>query len=219
MPTNSSPAVVLSDFDGTITEEDVCLALLEEFAADGWRQLETDYGEGRISMEACLVGQAELITAPRRRLVEYALRAARLREGFADFLAYCRARDLEFHIVSAGFDFYIDAILAGHGLAHLPATRVTTAFVDGHLGVDLPLAGLGLPAEYANFKEAIVHEHQRRGRQVVFLGDGSTDFAAARRADLVFARDRLLEYCRRDGIACHPFATFADVRRGLERIL
>lgn len=55
---------------------------------------------------------------------------------------------------------------------------------------------------------------------IVFIGDGVSDLAAAREADVLFARRglRLEEYCIEHGIPYTPFDSFADVKREVEAI-
>ena len=210
---------MLCDFDGTITEEDVCLRLLAEFAEGDWQQLETDYANGRIGLEECLAAEVAMFKAPREVMADFARQHARLRRGFADFVAYCRGREVALAVVSAGLDFYVDAILAREGLNDLDVTCIGTTVNGGRIVLSLPLGGRATREGYADFKVAMVRERQAQGKRVVFVGDGSTDFAAARRADRVFARDKLLAYCRREGIACTPFEDFRDLRLELERLL
>ncbi|MHB1415610.1 MAG: HAD-IB family phosphatase [Chloroflexota bacterium] len=211
--------VVVSDFDGTITEEDVCLALLDLYADDGWQQLEADFEAGRVTLEACLIGQVATFREPRSKLVDYALEQGRLRQGFGEFVAFCRERGIPFMVASAGLDFYIEAILAREGLGDLDVTCITTSPLEHHVVLNLPLAGFKDLRNLGDFKELIVREQQARGKRAVFVGDGSTDFAAARAADVVFARAKLLAYCRREGIDCTPFATFDEVRLALDALI
>jgi hypothetical protein len=55
---------------------------------------------------------------------------------------------------------------------------------------------------------------------IIFIGDGVSDLAAAREADVLFARRglRLEEYCVEHGIAYTPFDTFTDIKREIEKI-
>ena len=214
-----SNLVVMCDFDGTITEDDVCLALLKHFAGDGWQRLEDEYEAGRISLETCLVGQVDMLGAPRAEMAVWACRHARLRPGFGDFVAFCQRQEVPFLIVSAGLDFYIDAILRREGLAGIHVTCIATDLAGDRVKVRLPLAGYADLAGLADFKEVIVREQQARGRGVVYVGDGSTDFLAASQADHVFARAKLLAYCQRHALTCRPYETFADIQRGLEELL
>jgi len=77
----------------------------------------------------------------------------------------------------------------------------------------------GLDPALLDGLQGILREEQARGRRVVFVGDGTTDFQAARHADHVFARAKLAAYCRQAGLPYTPFATFAAVRAGVEALL
>jgi 2-hydroxy-3-keto-5-methylthiopentenyl-1-phosphate phosphatase len=51
----------------------------------------------------------------------------------------------------------------------------------------------------------------------VFVGDGFSDRAAAHAADLLFAKDKLADYCVESNLPFEPFSTFDDIRAYLER--
>lgn len=210
---------VLCDFDGTITERDMCLALLEAYADGDWLRLEAAYDEGRISLEECLAGEVGMLASPRDVLIDYSRREARVRSGFAEFVAYCRQEGAGFSVVSAGLDFYIDAILEREGLGDVATIYIRTLNVDGRLAVARPLAGYETLADARDFKEAVVRERKAAGFNVAFVGDGSTDFAAAQQADHVFARAKLLAFCQREGLPHTPFEDFHVVREGMRRLL
>jgi 2-hydroxy-3-keto-5-methylthiopentenyl-1-phosphate phosphatase len=49
----------------------------------------------------------------------------------------------------------------------------------------------------------------------VFVGDGASDRKAVLLADVVFAKGHLADWCEAADVAYRPFATLADVQRGL----
>jgi 2-hydroxy-3-keto-5-methylthiopentenyl-1-phosphate phosphatase len=55
---------------------------------------------------------------------------------------------------------------------------------------------------------------------IVFIGDGVSDLAAAREADVLFARRglRLEAHCKEHNIPYTPFDTFADIKREIEAL-
>jgi len=55
---------------------------------------------------------------------------------------------------------------------------------------------------------------------IVFIGDGVSDLAAARHADVLFARRglRLEQYCTENNVPFIPFDSFADIKREIEAI-
>ena len=56
-------------------------------------------------------------------------------------------------------------------------------------------------------------------RPVIFIGDGLSDRFAVEQAEVVFARDKLLAYCRDHSVPCQPFSTFADIAQAIELLV
>jgi 2-hydroxy-3-keto-5-methylthiopentenyl-1-phosphate phosphatase len=66
------------------------------------------------------------------------------------------------------------------------------------------------------FKLVWLEALKRRGRPVVYIGDGEPDIEAALRADHVIARDDLERHFRDRSLPHFAFDTFHDVRRIVE---
>jgi 2-hydroxy-3-keto-5-methylthiopentenyl-1-phosphate phosphatase len=58
----------------------------------------------------------------------------------------------------------------------------------------------------------------RAGGPVAFVGEGRSDRFAALYADVVFAKDVLVDVARTDGVPFLPWDTFDDVRETLETL-
>jgi 2-hydroxy-3-keto-5-methylthiopentenyl-1-phosphate phosphatase len=67
-------------------------------------------------------------------------------------------------------------------------------------------------------KKAQLLELGKKGYTTVYIGDGISDRCPAREADVLFARDGLLEYCRREGLQCFPYDDFGDVLSVLKKL-
>ena len=50
-----------------------------------------------------------------------------------------------------------------------------------------------------------------RSEEIVFIGDGTSDFCVSRRVDILFAKDRLATYAKARGRRFHPFDSFTDI--------
>jgi 2-hydroxy-3-keto-5-methylthiopentenyl-1-phosphate phosphatase len=74
-----------------------------------------------------------------------------------------------------------------------------------------PHADLACVTDAATCKCAVAASLRKAGRRVVLIGDGLSDCCLARSADLVLARGKLLEYCRKQGIAHEPAPDFSAV--------
>jgi 2-hydroxy-3-keto-5-methylthiopentenyl-1-phosphate phosphatase len=65
----------------------------------------------------------------------------------------------------------------------------------------------------ANCKQAHVDSLKEKGYLTVYIGNGYSDRCPSGHADMVFAKDDLLEHCVREKIDCIKFRNFRDVER------
>ena len=47
--------------------------------------------------------------------------------------------------------------------------------------------------------------------KVIYIGDGVSDFCVANKADILYAKSKLSDYCKNKGINYIPYETFKDV--------
>lgn len=199
------------DFDGTITTEDVADAILRRYGGVEDREIRSSYHPGVIT-EDWVAEKFRRVSAPVRELKRFILRFARPRPGFLEFARFCAEGGVPLEIVSGGLDLYVDLLLERWGLGHLPRFRASARRTSAGWRVRYPfLNGGGLDA----FKHKRVRRHSGR-RRVLFAGDGTSDLAASREADLVFARGALLRFRRSEGLPSEPLTTFTALTRRLK---
>jgi len=202
------------DFDGTITQEDISFLILDAFANGDWRQLLTQYRQGKISVGYFNTKAFAMVKADKPTLLRFVKSQAKIRAGFHELLAYCHRRGFRFVIVSNGLDFYIKAILRDIGMDNIEVFAAQTRFSPD--GINVRYVGPeGNQLEHS-FKEAYVRLFRDRGYQVIYAGNGISDAAPSRQAHWVFATGELLTYCREMNLNCTPFIDLNDVIRGLE---
>lgn len=206
--------LVLIDFDGTLTSRDadfqIADALLPPERQGAYRPMAEAYERLEISTLRYFEAYLDLLGCSREAIANQAARIE-LRPGAAELLAFCRDHDLELRVVSEGLDAYIRPALDGAGLSWVPIS-CNRLKVD-ELGAFRILPALGAqPCERClSCKGTHVRRARARGLKAAVIGDGASDLCAARLADLVLARDSLLEHCRREGIPHHPWESFAEV--------
>jgi 2-hydroxy-3-keto-5-methylthiopentenyl-1-phosphate phosphatase len=215
--------VIFSDFDGTITRVDVTDAILEEFADPAWQIIEEEWVSGRIGSRECLRRQMALVHASADEL-DALIAEVPLDPYFARFHQSIREAGIPFYVVSDGFDYVIRRVLRKCGVDGelLNGCHLFSSFlrVEGrHVAADFP--HWPLPCEHgcATCKPEVMRRLSGRHRPVIFIGDGLSDRFAVEQAEVVFARDKLLAYCRDHGIPCQPFSTFEDIERALELLV
>jgi 2,3-diketo-5-methylthio-1-phosphopentane phosphatase len=191
-----------------VTVEEVSIALLDEFGGREWRKADRDLLAGRITLRETMEREFGLLRAPRAEMEAF-VRKVRLRRGFRELLAAARRHGVPFVIVSEGLDFYIRAFLEDMGIeADIRCNRAL--FGPAGIVMEHPYAD-GECDRCGTCKKAQLLDFRARGFTTVYIGDGISDRCPAREADVLFARDGLLEYCGKQGIRCHSFRDFKDV--------
>lgn len=206
--------VVQCDFDGTITEKDIFILLLDAFADGNWRQLLTEHKEGKITLGRFNTEAFAMVKTDRQTLIDLVRRKAKVRAGFRELVDYCHRKDFKFVIVSNGLDFYIDTILRSLGVKDIEVFAAKTRFSPTSIKVKY-VGPDGSQLQNA-FKESYVRLFLKKGYRVIYVGNGLSDIAPARLAHRIFARDALLNSCKEANLNHTPFNDFNDVVRGLE---
>ena len=206
-------ASVFLDFDGTMTLVDSGVHLLERLTPDGaWVTVDELYGAGAIGSRECLSREWALLPHDEAVLRGVA-RDVELDPDAERLVADLRAGGAEVTVVSDGFGFYAEEVCGRLGVP------VLTNAVDWSTGtLDFPNLDRCCPcSSCGTCKQAPIKDARRRGRTTVFVGDGISDRKAALLTDVLFAKDRLAEWCEFSGVDHVRFDTLADVYDALCR--
>jgi 2,3-diketo-5-methylthio-1-phosphopentane phosphatase len=214
----SSDWSILCDFDGTVALDDVVDSLLERYGLAGWETLEQRWRDGQIGSLECMRGQVELLDVGLDELHAY-LDSVVIDPAFPEFVTRARALAMPIRIVSDGLDYVIRRILARHGLGDLPivANELLAADVPRRWRLNAPFAAPGCRSATCKCVQ-VQSAREESSNLSLLIGDGASDFCVAGQADFVFAKDRLVEYCRLEGIPHRPIRGFADAIRLLSTL-
>jgi 2-hydroxy-3-keto-5-methylthiopentenyl-1-phosphate phosphatase len=226
------PRLVL-DWDGTVTERDMLDLLLEEFGDPAlYPRVEAELDAGRMTLNEVIAEEFATVNAPLEEVVPRLLERTRVRAGFAEV-----ARAHHPLIVSSGFHEIIEPVLEREGVrdeVELLANRVD-ARPDGwvvHFRNGHECGECGEPCKRADVEQLkrIDRSVQTGGRakparpetgtasgafgqdlpegEVVYAGDGHSDYCAALAADRVFATGSLARYLLERGVPFTPLTDF-----------
>jgi len=191
------------DWDGTVTEVDSLDLVLGEFGdPEIYERVEAELDARTMTLNEVIAAEFATVTAPLPGVVDWLLARVRVRAGFAE-LARAR-RPL---ILSSGFHELIEPVLEREGVqgaVELRAnrldpqpsgwrTRFRVSEICPHCGeackrADLPTDG-----------------------EVVYAGDGYSDFCAALAADRVFATGSLARRLAEQGVPFTPLTDFFEL--------
>lgn len=208
--------LVQCDFDDTITDGNVSVAIREVFGPDGWRSMEREFQDGKFSVEESNIRQYALLKASQKDIEDFVLGDVVLRFGFEQFVEYCRAVEIKVVIVSSGLDLYIDPVIQPLGYDDLEVYSAQAQV--GEDGITVSYKDPSGAALTRGFKESYVRHFKKQGHTVVYVGDGLSDIVPASEADYVIARDTLEEHSRANGLSYHSFETYEDVAKRVEEI-
>lgn len=208
----SRPIAIFCDFDGTITERDMIITIMEQFGAPGWEQIKDQILGQEITIQSG-VGQlfAGISTDKRDEITAYAQEVAVIRPGFPEFLEFCREQEIDFWVTSGGIDFFVIPLLLPYGIDN-PIYCNASDFAGEKIQILWPHAcdehcdngcGMCKPSVMRKFPDPDLYR--------IVIGDSITDLQAAKQADFVIARSLLLQKCEELNLQHAAFVTFHDV--------
>ncbi len=215
---NRFPNYILFDFDGTITTKDIAIQVLMEFADENWIKFDQMLDNSDISLEECMRLEYGMIKSGKNTILKFIEDKYVFREGFEEFVEFCNRSSIKTQIVSAGIDFVIDHILNIHDIKiDLKAIRAK-ARIDGMV---LEFEEFKYP-DSRDFKEDYIKELRSKGIiNIIYVGDGSSDFHAAENADQVYcvSENKLEQYCIDNHINFRSFTSFKEIEDDIKNSL
>ena len=210
--------VVLCDFDGTITEIDTAEFVLSKFSEGDWRVFDKQFESGKITLEDCLKKEFALVSASEKEILNELRNVVTFRPHFEKLAEYCRKNSIPFIIVSAGLDFVIKHFLQLNGWHELVETYTAKTKYGAH-GIEFTFPRL-FDKTSANFKQDLVRRCKCHDKTVIYIGDGSGDYAAARDADYPFAikGSRLASICEGHRMHCRVITDFQEVIEAINKV-
>ncbi|MWN31995.1 MtnX-like HAD-IB family phosphatase [Gilliamella sp. Pra-s65] len=214
--TQHQTPIVLCDFDGTISVKDVTDTLLSHFGQEGCDELEELWVNGKIGSQECMSKQIALMDASLEEL-NCVLSQIEIDPDFKAFINYAEKNSIPVHVVSDGLDYAIDFILKRHGIENLPifANKLMHNNVRSWR-LEFPYANKGCIKQSGNCKCNHVKK-QQHFTQILYVGDGTSDYCVSHNVDFVFAKDKLVNYCEKNKIVHRKITSFADVTDALKQ--
>ncbi|WP_027415597.1 2-hydroxy-3-keto-5-methylthiopentenyl-1-phosphate phosphatase [Aneurinibacillus terranovensis] len=208
--------VIFCDFDGTITEKDNILDIMKHFAPPQWKKIVDDIFAKKKSLREGVGELFSLIPSEKQQeLTGYVVQNARIRDGFGEFVTFCKEQNIHLLVTSNGIDFFIHPILAPFediekiycNESDFSGDTVRILWphpCDEYCGVDCGMC-----------KTTVIRSYKNDDFKVV-IGDSLTDLEGAKIADAVIARSYLKEKCEELGIEHESFTDFYDCIRALK---
>ena len=203
------------DFDGTLTNEDISFKILNRYATIDWRTALKRYMNGEVSVGRFNQEVFRSVKEDRSTLLKFVEENQDIRAGVAEFLAFCRQNNLDLHIVSNGLELYIKHILAYLGYTDIPIHAASSVFTDD--GMESFYYDPYGKETTEDYKAGYSKYFKERADEVIYIGNGSSDFAPAELCHYVFSTDTLSRKCQANKVPHTHFDSMQTVINGLKK--
>ena len=201
--------IFLIDFDRTISNEDSTDVLLETHNPEFKKDLRKRYKAGKVTIRQFIKEGLSSLNITKDEYIKTLQEKVTIDESFKDFVK----SGLEFRIVSAGSRLNVQGSLLGYGI-DLPDEKIISNDLkfDGN---KITVENLFLDKEkiYGVDKKEAVEKFKKQGYEVIYVGDGPSDYRAMEVADFVLVRKetRAVKFCSENGINFREFESFSEI--------
>jgi len=211
MSARTKKTLIITDFDGTICTVDLGNQIINKFSTASLKDIERDYVKGKIGSRIAYKRIAERLKGSRERMLDHIMAMERLDPYFPEFCSLIKDKGIDVKIVSDGLDFYIQAVLDKYNLTGMEYYSNLAVFgADSSLCIEFPGKN-EFCGRCGTCKSRILNSHRLIYDEIIYIGDGYSDFCPSRYADMVFAKKILFQRCEQEGTPCLPFEDFREI--------
>ena len=201
--------IFLIDFDRTISNEDSTDVLLETHNPEFKKDLRKRYKAGKVTIRQFIKEGLSSLNITKDEYIKTLQEKVTIDKSFKDFVK----SGLEFRIVSAGSRLNVQGSLLGYGI-DLPDEKIISndlKFNGNKITVENPF--LDKEKIYGVDKKEAVEKFKKQGYEVIYVGDGPSDYRAMEVADFVLVRKgtRAVKFCSENGINYREFESFSEI--------
>lgn len=203
------PWHIICDFDGTISRKDTTDTLLKNFAHPDWERIEQQWEQGKIGSKQCMQQQIALLDMTEQQLL-HCLDQIEIDPSFIKLVRLLERHHIKLSVVSDGLDRVIHYILKKHQLEHLPVIANRLDHPDEKSWqLSFPYSDQLCSSQSGTCKCKVAK--QNINERIILIGDGRSDFCLAERADFVFAKKSLIQYCVDKHVQHQAFEQFSQL--------
>ena len=208
---------IFTDFDGTITEEDTLVMVLDQFALKPWRHIEDLVTEKKLSEKEGLKAEFDLIDGSMNEILQYIKDNVKIDPTFPAFAHWCRMENIPLIVLSGGFKLFIKETFKKFSINHDIRIYANSVKVTDDKWKIIPSSLPKINDLCNHCKTHHLIEAKKDENTVVYVGNGNTDRCPAEQADIIFAKDQLADYLTQQQIPYHRFTTFSEIKSELQK--
>lgn len=203
--------IIVSDFDGTITQKDSLYYFFDDCALEEWQEVEKLWIDKQISSKECLIQEFNLVPNLSQKLINDYVKTLDLDSHFKKFLSFIQKNNLDFVVVSDGIDYFINSIFKNNDIENINIISNHGEFNKDEFKISFPNDYKKCTNDAGTCKCKVVENLREKYETIIYIGDGASDFCVANKADYLFAKKNLSKYCDENNIKYIKYQTYNDV--------
>lgn len=213
------PIKIFLDFDGTITTTDVGDAIFSHFGdpeivKPAVEKLLTD----RISARDCWLHLFQSIDKIDVDALNSFIDNIPVDPYLNELVNYLNKNNIDFYVLSDGFDYYIERIFKREGLNGIKYFSNRMSITEDYKLIPyFPYYDHSF-LNSANCKRNHIINLSSDDDYTIFIGDGNSDKYTAVYCDFIFAKKDLIKFCQKESITYCPYKNFGDIIEKIEQL-
>jgi 2-hydroxy-3-keto-5-methylthiopentenyl-1-phosphate phosphatase len=211
---------IFVDFDGTITQKDVGDSIFSHFGdIRKVNEIVDRLLKDEISAKQCWIELCGTVERINKGELDNFIETIEIDPGFSEFAKFCTMNEVDFYVLSDGFDYYIERIFNRENLEGMKYYANHLEISDkGKLIPHFPYESNSCTTS-ANCKRDHIINNSSDTDYTVYIGDGNSDKYTSQFCDFIFAKDDLLKFCEKERISFYPYKNFFDVTERIQQLL
>lgn len=222
------PAIVFTDWDGTVTLQDSNDYLTEHlgFGDARRRAINDEILDGRMSFRDGFQIMLDSIDTPFPECIEFLKKNIKLDEGFKDFYNYCTSKGIPVVVISSGMKPIIynllKTLVGDEAVENIEIfSNNVKELGDGKWDIVYKDDSSFGHNKALSIKEYLAAHKFEKLPPLFYCGDGVSDLSAAKETNLLFAKHGkdLITFCNRENIPYTEFNNFHEILDKLTKIM
>lgn len=217
---NINDYIIFSDFDGTISIQDVNDELFKSFGGKPAKIIENKFKNNIISEREALKMHYNNLNISKNNFEFFIKNSIKLDPYFNEFYKYIKKNNVNFAIISGGFLEYIKILLKQEKIEY--KEKIYANNIDFKYGNLRPLFLHDIKecevihGPCGNCKYKLLQDIT--DKKIIYIGDGLTDRCVTKISNYLFVKkNSLLEYyCRKNNIEYISFNSFKEIKMVLD---
>lgn len=204
----------VSDFDGTITDQDFYSLMIEKYYPEG-STLYKKWQAGQILDIDFLRAIFAAINQDEAQIIETII-SIPIDKYVPNFIKQVQKSGGDFYILSAGTDYYIHHLLNKYAINDVKVIANEGFYHEKNIHLNIDEKHPHYSRRYGIDKAKVIQELKYKYDIVYFIGDSEPDSHPASYADVTYAKDILQKILEKKGIPFVPVSTFKEVEADLK---